>query len=79
MAVDEILFRVNETFANEQSVADKGFTQSSEVVLNSVGSRNLTANPSIIYNNTNITCLGIKKSPLSIVTSDIALLLVQGE
>lgn len=75
IAPDDMYFTVNGTLASQSSVTAKGFKESAIVNSNS---RNLTTTASILYNNTNITCLQVNYSPISVMQSDIAVLLVQG-
>ena len=77
---DEIQFRVNETFASEQTIQDKGFVQGFlEDIDNTTKQRNLTVTALSQYNNTKIQCVAIDNNQPSMpMYSDIAVLLIQG-
>ena len=75
---DEIQFLVNNTFASDKSVNDKGFVQTD---VNSTTQRiNLTATALTQYNNTEIQCAAfITSGNATVLLSNIGNLLVQGK
>ena len=79
---DSILFlyTVNDTYANEQRIIDKGFIELGITNINpTTKMRNLTATALTQYNNTEIKCVAfVIGKPLQ-VFSDIGLLLVKGK
>ena len=74
---DELSFRVNNKAATDADVINKGFTA---LTNNTGGIRRgeLRAIAYDINNNTNITCRAITYVPLTAVSSNIAVLLIQG-
>ena len=78
---DEIQFLVNNTFASEKSVNDKGFVQTVlEDVNNTTQRINLTATALTQYNNTEIQCAAfIISGNATVLLSNIGNLLVQGK
>ena len=79
---DSILFLyiVNDTYANEQIIIDKGFIELGIVNTNSTTKvRNLTATALTQYNNTEIQCKAIVIGKPVELSSDIGILLVQGK
>ena len=78
---DSILFlyMVNDTYANEQRIIDKGFIELGITNINpTTKMRNLTATASMQYNNTELKCVAfVIGKPLQ-EFSDIGLLLVKG-
>ena len=74
-----LLFVVNDTFADKQSVIDKGFIQHAipEDSWPSTRIRNLTATASTKYNNTEIKCFATNF--VNELNSSTGILLVQGK
>ena len=74
---DELTFRVNKEAATDAPVMSKGFA----VTTNNDGgyrTAELQATAYSYNNNTNITCRAITDVPLTSVSSNIAVLLIQG-
>ena len=78
---DEIQFLVNNTFASDKSVDDKGFVQTVlEDVNNTTQQINLTATALTQYNNTEIQCAAfITSGNATVLFSNIDNLSVQGK
>ena len=74
---DEISFRINDTSASDTVIINKGFIQQPQNTLNDGRKRRvLSAEALEDNNNTNISCRAIDSE---IVSSDIAVLRIQGE
>ena len=74
---DDIIFRVNDTSASDTYIINKGFIQQPQKTLSDGKKRRVLLVEALIdNNNTNISCRAINSQ---IVTSDIAVLRIQGE
>ena len=72
--VDILTFLVNGVAVN----ADDGFTESATNTNGDLSTRSLTGTAQIQHNNTNISCSAIVFTPLTQISSNTAVLLVQG-
>ena len=74
------LYMVNNTYANEQRIIDKGFIEHGITNVNpTTKMRNLTATALMQYNNTELKCVAFVIGKPLRVFSEIGLLLVKGK